>query len=454
MAWATAPPVPSNLAEITPAWLTKALRSTGTIATDTRVVACETQPVVALTLAGEIREDGGGLSGPRIIRLRLTYDRGNGPPQMVAKFGNWLDKQHMSAWPWKIRLIQVVGNMRLEDQFRSEIIFYQGVQPHINGILTPQVYYVGMSDVANVNAWSYVLWDKRTPLCFCVLMEDLSIGNFMPVRPGEGLSCPQAKQALTNIARLHAFGWNQPHLWRQLELQPTPWLPFLRADEGKQRKYRDNLLHTNVIPTFLKYWAQHPRHGDAAQGFAMLRNPQMVDMLTALNASFSTWAADAAKTARQATQSIVHGDFHGWNHLFNAHDECRVIDFQFFGTGRLADEVAYFFMTSFDPAPEAEAELLRCYHHILVEAGVQDYPYDQFSHEYHVSTLTLLLGSIVRDSKFLKPSEYDKMGRDPKQVVLMQVGDLARDRMMTRALRWYQTPHLRERYFPIARLDV
>ena len=69
----------------------------------------------------------------------------------------------------------------------------------------------------------------------------------------------------------------------------------------------------------------------------------MVAMLTALNASFRTWADEAAQTARLAPQTMVHGDFHGGNHLFNPHDACRVIDFQFFGTGRVADEVAYFF---------------------------------------------------------------------------------------------------------------
>jgi hypothetical protein len=129
------------------------------------------------------------------------------------------------------------------------------------------------------------------------------------------------------------------------------------------------------------------------------------------NASFATWVDEAAKTARQAPQTIVHGDFHGGNHLFNPHDACRVIDLQFFGTGRVADEVAYFFTMSFDPAPEAEEELLHLYHHALVEAGVHDYPYAQFLHEYHVSTLTLLLGSLVRATTFLTPSAYDKLAQ-------------------------------------------
>ena len=128
------------------------------------------------------------------------------------KFGNWFDKQQMSAWPWKTRLIQAIGNLRLEDQFRSEIKFFQDIWPHIDSVQLPKVYYAAVSDRPNVNTWSYVLFDNRTRLRFCVLMEDLAVQQFTPVRPGEGLSYNRAKQALLNIARLHAFGWNQPEL--------------------------------------------------------------------------------------------------------------------------------------------------------------------------------------------------------------------------------------------------
>jgi thiamine kinase-like enzyme len=411
------------------------------------VTACEQQPVVAFTLSGEAREDGGGLSGPKIVRLKLAYEGGAGPEQMVVKFGNWFDKQQMPPWPLKIRLIQAIANLRLEDQFRSEIRFFQDIRPHIHGVLLPKVYYAAIADTPNVNIWSYVLFDQRTRLRFCVLMEDLAMHQFTSVRPGEGLSFNRAKQALLNIAQLHAFGWNQPDLWDRLQLRPAPWLTFLRADEGQQRKHRDKFGHTDFIPTFLKLWAHHPRQGDHAHGFSMLRDPEMATMLSAFNASFSTWAADAAKTPREAAHTIVHGDFHGWNHLFNSDDECRVVDFQFLGRGRAADDLAYFFVASFDPDPAAEAKLLELYHNALVEAGVQGYAYEQCLHEYYVSTVTLLLGSIVRAVKFLKPGLYDKLELDQKQADLMQVSDLMRDRMMTRALDWYQTPHLQQRFF-------
>jgi hypothetical protein len=256
-------------------------------------------------------------------------------------------------------------------------------------------------------------------------------------------------QALVNIAQLHAFGWQQPHLWQQWQLRPTPWLTFLRADEGVQRKHRDKFVRRNFIPTFLQRWAYYQRQGASPHGLAMLRQQEVVAMLTAFNASYGTWAAEAARTARHAPQTIVHGDCHGWNHLFNPQDACRVLDFQFVGTGRVADELAYFFMLSFDPAPEAEEQLLHIYHQALVTAGVHNYTYDQLVHEYHVSVLTLLLGSIVRAVTFLTPSEYDKLRRDPKQADLLLVGEVARDRLMTRALHWYHTPHLHRTFFSV-----
>jgi hypothetical protein len=181
----------------------------------------------------------------------------------------------------------------------------------------------------------------------------------------------------------------------------------------------------------------------------MLQQPEMVAMLTAFNASLVTWAHEATLTARCASQTIVHGDCHGWNHLFNSHDACRLIDFQFLGTGRVADELAYLFTLSFDPGPEAEETLLRLYHDALVAAGVDSYPYAQLVHEYHVAILTQLLGNLVRAVTFLTPSEYAKLARDPKRAALLLLGDLARARLMARALHWYHTPHLRKTFFSV-----
>src|SRR5688572_24297506 len=133
MARTGVPLVPGHPHDITAAWLTTALRSTGVIAPGTQVRTCAHHSLVALSVAGEVRDDGGGLSGPQLVRLTPAYEGGDGPAQMVAKCGNWGDKQHMPAWPWKSRLIQVIGHLRLEEQFRSEMRFYQDIHPHLQG---------------------------------------------------------------------------------------------------------------------------------------------------------------------------------------------------------------------------------------------------------------------------------------------------------------------------------
>ena len=79
------------------------------------------------------------------------------------------------------------------------------------------------------------------------------------------------------------------------------------------------------------------------------------------------------------------------------------------------------------------------------------YPYAQLVHEYRVSVLTLLLGNLVRAVTFLTPSAAAKLARHPKWADLLRLGDLARERLMTRALRWYHTPHLRHTFFSVDR---
>ena len=178
------------------------LRSTGVIAPGTAVRTCEQHPIVTVSATGEAREDGGGLSGPQLVRLQLTYEGGADLHRWWPSLGNWEDKQHMSAWPWQIRLIQVVGNLRLEEQFRSEIPLHQDVHPHLQGLRLPRVYHVAMTDAPRLSAWSYVLFDTRPPLRFCVLMEDLAVDHFAAVPLGASLPFPRAKQALINIAQL------------------------------------------------------------------------------------------------------------------------------------------------------------------------------------------------------------------------------------------------------------
>jgi hypothetical protein len=91
------PPVPAHRHEITPVWLTSALRSTGVISPATRVITCAQHPVVAVAVSGDAREDDGGISGPQIVRLP--------GPRAHATGGTLSERSHVlpaypAAPPW------------------------------------------------------------------------------------------------------------------------------------------------------------------------------------------------------------------------------------------------------------------------------------------------------------------------------------------------------------------
>jgi hypothetical protein len=198
----------------------------------------------------------------------------------------------MPAWPWQLRLLQVVGHLRLEEQFRREILFYQDVHPHLQGLRLPRLYYVAMAGAPLVSAWSYVLCDTRTPLRFCILMEDLAVDHFAAVPLGASLPFPRAKQALLNIAQLHAFGWQQSRLWTQLRLRPTPWL-LLRAD---RRGGGSAQIRPSFIPTAAAGPA--PASARAARG-----PPQAGWWPCGSTCVFATWADAAARKRANTTRS-------------------------------------------------------------------------------------------------------------------------------------------------------
>src|SRR5262245_65998404 len=64
-----APPVPRHRHDLTAAWLTSALRSTGVIAPGTRVRRCAKHPIVNVSVTGQARGDGGGLYGLQVVCL-------------------------------------------------------------------------------------------------------------------------------------------------------------------------------------------------------------------------------------------------------------------------------------------------------------------------------------------------------------------------------------------------
>ena len=151
--------------DLTPAWVTAALRQGGHEVT---VSAVATEPI------------GHGQVGAN-YRLRLQGD-GPLPGTLVAKMGAGEDRS-------------MVAN-----GYRNEVTFYLDLAPTV-AVATPRCWFGAMTDDATV---------------FTLLLEDLA-----PAEPGDqvaGCSPDEAEAAAVNLAGLHGPRWCDPTLYEHPEL--------------------------------------------------------------------------------------------------------------------------------------------------------------------------------------------------------------------------------------------
>ena len=149
--------------ELTPAWLTDALRAGG-------------HPQVVVTAATE--RIGTGQMG-RTYRLDLTYAGEPGPPSLIAKIHG--DDELM-------RSLVAPG-------YRAELGFYRHLAPGLD-VRTPDCWYAGGSEDSSL---------------FTLLLADAA-----PAEPGvqaDGCTLAQARASIANLVGLHAPRWADPSLY-------------------------------------------------------------------------------------------------------------------------------------------------------------------------------------------------------------------------------------------------
>jgi len=155
--------VPTTITDLTPAWMTSTLRTTGAIAADCQVSTVEAQVIA---------EGVGFLSN--LYRLNLTLT-GPGPATLVAKLPATTDY---------LQLATAVG------AYEREIAFYSAVSPHCP-IRTPKAY---AADIASETG------------DFILLLEDL--GHLENGNHLAGLEFDRAEAVIDELVRLHAWAWN------------------------------------------------------------------------------------------------------------------------------------------------------------------------------------------------------------------------------------------------------
>jgi len=349
-----ASPIPQQLDDLTPAWLTRALgpRLLG----DARVARVTCEPL------GE----GEGFVG-QLARLRLSLDGAapRAPTRVIAKL------------PTAIRSNRATGE--LLGAYEREILFYRELAPEV-GYRTPRLYHAEMDEssaskhgpaivrfVDRLPVWLIRLlmacfhWMARhSPRRYLLLLEDLApavLGDQVAGRPA--FACAPVVRAM---ARAQAVFWGGGRL------DDRWWVA--RLDLGLRVAHQ---MFRGSRAAFERRFAA--RLG--AEGLALL------DWLDA-NAPALLLTLHA-----QAPRTLVHGDFRLDNLFFDGADDPLVVDWQGVANGPGVHDLAYFLSGTLPPGTRAgeEEDLVRAYHEALVAAGVADYPFDACLRDYRRCTL-------------------------------------------------------------------
>lgn len=317
--------IPASPGALTPEWLTRALRSTGTI-TDAMVISCHI----------EIFGEGKGFTG-QVARIRLDYDieEPSAPASIIAKFPP-LDPDMRAA----------LHHYRI---YEKEFRFYRDMAQDI-ALRTPCLYYSALHPETGESV---------------LLLEDLAPAQTLNIL--EGCTAEDAAFTLRHLAVFHAAWWEHPRL------RVMDWLPvFDEQAEDNQEKY-----------------------AQAWEMFLEKVGNLVPDDIVPLGAKLRHHIVAVKRYLGQHPQTFLHGDFHLNNLLFDSTPGERtlaVIDWQVCFRGRAMRDLAYFLVTALPPDRRRahEMDLLKLYHTILTEYGVEEYSFEQCLYDYRFTMLDLL----------------------------------------------------------------
>ena len=292
---------PASAGEVTPEWLTLRLRAAGSLDAGA-VTAIAWEPI------------GTGQVGDS-ARFTLTYDPpGAGPPTIAGKFA--------AADPASRATAAALG------LYAKEAGFYRDLAAHLK-IRTPRAL---ASEIAP-DASDFVL-----------LFEDLG-----PARCGNqlaGCSIEDAREAVRQLAGLHAPSWGNAALTGAAWLLPPPGaLDLLRG------------AYAQATQVF-------------AERYTVELAPELMDVCDRLAARGDDWFGREA-----ASPCLIHGDYRLDNLLFDIRDGAEpigVLDWQTVAVGSGPTDLAYFLGAGVGTSLRAdyEAELIELYCETMTRAGV------------------------------------------------------------------------------------
>lgn len=356
-----APEIPRRVDELTPGWVTAALRAGGR-AREARVVRVERESLGA----------GEGFVG-QIVRLHLSYDRepraADCPASVIAKLPIHVDQNR--------RLGEALG------AYEREIRFYTELAERVP-IAKPRCYHASMDPNPMAGREREILefldrlprwlvrfllplgmWlAARSRRRYVLLLEDLASPSRRAGDQVRGCCPGEAEAALREIAAVHAHWWQRP------ELPELGWI----APVWILSRYAEVMYRAGRVAFFERYGEQRSaRFREFAEWLRRGGTPLMRRL------------ADLPYT-------LVHGDYR-LDNLFLAGEgrDARVtaLDWQGVCRGPGALDVAYFVSGNLAPelAAEHDLSLLRAYHDELCARGVADYDFEDCLRDYELSLL-------------------------------------------------------------------
>eukprot|EP01062_Namystynia_karyoxenos_P042588 TRINITY_DN31162_c0_g1_i1.p1 TRINITY_DN31162_c0_g1~~TRINITY_DN31162_c0_g1_i1.p1 ORF type:complete len:489 (+),score=135.10 TRINITY_DN31162_c0_g1_i1:69-1535(+) len=433
---------------VTPEWVAQQLGPAA------RVGGVTVEQIGSQGIDGRERNDGGGNSGSRIVRLRLREVSGadealGGAESLVLK---WAAFKHVPAIPFPMRVAHVVlFGLKPSNLFRVEHYFFSHAAEQIasRGVGIPKVHLSALKDAGDPGACCRLFCDCRAPLVHTLLMQDCA-GYVTGGAPFAATDERRAAAALRNVARLHRATWGRQSTWAAdldnivggggLATAPIALFGLRYGAAAKKRGF----ARTSAPRQVAAAWGEQndPRGDPGLEAVRRIAtDPGFEPAFAWLQ---QQWRELLPRLGCTEPQCMVHGDFHHWNNLFGpkGDDDIVLIDWQYFGLGRPAYEVAHFLVTSVASGDgSADERLLRQYHEALTGpdgAGpAPDYPYEEWERDVRLAivdaavTMCLSYGTRNFGVKYT-PSVYRRAAADDKQREIAEGGMILTSRCWER----------------------
>ena len=352
--------LPDGPDQLTPEWLTAALRDAGVL--DGASVASAEAELIA-----EERGIGG-----RVARVRLRYDRPapRAPASLVAKL------------PSAIALTR--GGGRLLRLPEREVRFYRELAAQLS-LRAPACYLAAVDDEGDA---------------FVLLLEDL--GALPPGDDATGATLERAETIVDAIAELHAAWWRSPRLaglgWMpRIDERASMWQRMFATAWREHRAEARAIVPRDALPLaeLLTRRLDYVFERLAASPATLLHGDLRLDNL--FFPSAPSEAEAAAGTEAEATPALVAVD---WSNASR-------------GPGPY--DLAYCLCVAFEPEQRRahEQSLLHRYHDALVARGVEGYPFAHCFDDYRLS----FLESFTRMFALLAGGHAEKGETRPAEVM-------------------------------------